>query len=85
MHCPLCNLVIESIRVNSLMVLEYRASCKSCGWEGIIRKIRCGGCHNLREFLWDGVQWKCTQCGHTRASSPPHIMNQTFTESNECA
>ena len=74
MDCPSCKSIIELERIDSLMVLEFRARCKNCGWKGIMRSIRCGGCHKNREFLWNGVHWVCTQCGHARNSSPPHAL-----------
>ena len=71
-RCPICSGEMLLRRVSNLAVVEYRGHCTGCLWSGILRKIRCGGCHGEHLFEWTGIGWRCLDCGHVRRDpSPP--------------
>jgi len=69
--CPECKAPLLMRRIEDLNVVEFEASCPSCGWAGVLRYLRCGGCHNNRLFTWAGESWLCICCGHLRRASQP--------------
>ena len=71
-RCPECGGELILRRVGDLNVMEYRADCQSCVWTGILRKLRCGGCHGDHFFEWTSESWRCLDCGRVRRDpSPP--------------
>jgi hypothetical protein len=76
--CPACGEELILRRIDDLKVIEYQARCQVCSWAGVLRVIRCGGCHGDHFFEWTGEAWRCTRCGHVRGDqSPPDLSPVT--------
>ena len=71
-RCPTCGEEPFLRRIDDLNVAEYRCHCSSCLWAGILKVLRCGGCHGDKLFEWMDGSWRCLLCGHVRRdqSSP---------------
>ena len=60
--CPVCGEKPLLRRIDDLDIEEYRTRSQSSGWTGVVRELRCGGCHGPWLFECACAKIQCPWC-----------------------